>query len=154
MQKVLLVDDLTNEPADETLAFVIDGEAYAIDLCAENAQAFRDAVAPYRTAARRLGRQKVSPRGEARSARSNGGSARVPKKRRRSPREWYKVSPNDAGDVKAKKLEYRQRVRAWAIENGQLRAKRGTIPREVYQAYEVWAAENDVVTGPASVGLR
>ncbi|GAB3451169.1 histone-like nucleoid-structuring protein Lsr2 [Actinophytocola sediminis] len=150
MQKVQLFDDLENDqPAEETMRFAFDGEAYAIDLSAANAEAFRSAVAPYRGAARRLGKLKVSASGPSRSARP----AAAKTKPREVPAEWYKVASGDSAEVKVKKHEYRQRVREWANEHGRLRGKRGTIPRDVYAAYEVWAAENDIETGPVSVGL-
>jgi nucleoid-associated protein Lsr2 len=150
VQKVLLVDDLDNDQAaDETLTFVIDDEAYAVDLSEANAKGFREAVEPYRVVARRLGRHKVRPSAPVKAARPAG----VKKKPREVPAEWYKVVRDDPPDVKAAKQEYRQRVRAWGIEHGQVRSTRGTMPREVYQAYEEWAVENGVESGPASVGL-
>ncbi|MGK9149482.1 Lsr2 family protein [Plantibacter flavus] len=54
---VTTVDDITGEPLDdrgESLVFVFDGSAYEIDLSADNAAAFREAVAPYVSAARPL----------------------------------------------------------------------------------------------------
>jgi hypothetical protein len=77
----------------------------------------------------------------------------VKKKPPEVPAEWYKVARDDPPEVSAKKQEYRKRVRAWGIEHGQVQSTRGTIPRQVYEAYEDWAAENNVATGPASVGL-
>ena len=151
MQRVLLFDDLdTDQPADETMPFVIDGEAYAVDLSADNAKAFREAVEPYRAVARRLGKHKVSAAPQLKPARP---AAAKKTKAAEVPAEWYKVAPGDTPEVKAGKQEYRQRVRAWGIEQGRVRSARGTISRDVYVAYEEWAAENDVETGPASVGL-
>ncbi|WP_460392030.1 histone-like nucleoid-structuring protein Lsr2 [Actinophytocola sediminis] len=150
MQKVQLFDDLENDqPAEETMPFAFDGEAYVIDLSAANAEAFRSAVAPYRAAARRLGKHKVSATAPARPARPAAAKA----KSREVPAEWYKVASDDSAEVRAKKHEYRQRVREWANEHGRLRGKRGTIPREVYRAYEEWAITNGIEIGPASVGL-
>jgi nucleoid-associated protein Lsr2 len=150
VQKVLVFDDLDNDqPAEETMPFAFDGEAYVIDLSEANAKAFRDAMEPYRAAARRLGKHKVGAAPPLKSARSTV----VKKKPREVPAEWYKVSPGDTPEMSAKKQEYRKRVRAWGNETGRVRGARGTIPREVYEAYEEWAAENDVETGPTSVGL-
>lgn len=150
MQKVLLFDDLdSDQPADETMTFVIDGEAYAVDLSAPNAKEFRDAVEPYRAVARRLGKHKVSAAPPAKPARKAAAKKEPPE----VPAEWYKVTPGDTPEVYAAKQEYRKRVRAWGIEQELVRSTRGTIPREVYQAYEDYAAENNVAIGPASVGL-
>jgi hypothetical protein len=150
VQKVLLFDDLdVDEPADETMTFVFDDEAYVIDVSEANAKAFREAVAPFREAARRLGKHKVSAAPSVKPARP----AVVKKKPPEVPAEWYKVVRDDPPEVSAKKQEYRKRVRAWGIEHGQVQSTRGTIPRQVYEAYEDWAAENNVATGPASVGL-
>jgi hypothetical protein len=56
-QKVqtLIVDDINGSAADGTIRFGLDGTDYEIDLNAENAQALRDALANYITAARRVG---------------------------------------------------------------------------------------------------
>ena len=50
---VTLVDDLTGEPADESVSFGLDGTAYVIDLSTKNAKSLRDALAPYLASARR-----------------------------------------------------------------------------------------------------
>ena len=56
--QVDLEDDISGGPAAETVAFALDGRAYEIDLSAENAQALRDAFAPWIAAARRVGASK------------------------------------------------------------------------------------------------
>jgi nucleoid-associated protein Lsr2 len=54
-QKVqtLFVDDIDGSDADGTIRFGLDGTDYEIDLNTENAQALRDALARYISAARR-----------------------------------------------------------------------------------------------------
>ena len=56
-QKVqtLFVDDIDGSAADGTVRFGLDGTDYEIDLNAEHAQALRDALARYISAARRVG---------------------------------------------------------------------------------------------------
>src|SRR5437660_2458231 len=56
-QKVqtLFVDDLDGSAAEGTVRFGLDGAEYEIDLNAEHAQALRDALARYISAARRAG---------------------------------------------------------------------------------------------------
>jgi hypothetical protein len=98
--QVLLVDDVDGGTADETVQFGLDGSAYEIDLSAENAAAFRDALAPYVAAARRVG-TRGSARRRGRSRSSDAGSAR-------EVREWarangYQVS--ERGRVPADVME-------------------------------------------------
>ena len=57
--QVDLEDDIAGGPAAETVAFALDGRAYEIDLSAENAQALRDAFAPWVAAARKGGATKL-----------------------------------------------------------------------------------------------
>jgi len=59
---VLLVDDLTEEPADTTVTFGLDGKSYEIDLTDKNADELRDAFAKYVSAARKAGRQSNGSR--------------------------------------------------------------------------------------------
>ena len=56
--QVHLEDDLSGGPADETVPFALDGRTYEIDLSAENAQALRDAFAPWIAVARKVGASK------------------------------------------------------------------------------------------------
>ena len=53
---VVLEDDLTGGPAEQTVRFALDGTAYEIDLSAQNAAAFGTQLAPYIEHARRAGR--------------------------------------------------------------------------------------------------
>jgi len=61
---IVLVDDLDQSDAEETVAFGLDGKEYAIDLNAKNARSLRDALAPYVAHARamsgRSGRRSTS----------------------------------------------------------------------------------------------
>lgn len=59
---VVLEDDLDGSEAAETLAFTVDGVAYEIDLSAENAERFRETVAPWVGAARRVGGRRATGR--------------------------------------------------------------------------------------------
>lgn len=56
MMQVLLQDDLTGEMGEniETVSFGFAGTTYEIDLTEENAAKFREELAPYVTAGRRL----------------------------------------------------------------------------------------------------
>jgi hypothetical protein len=51
----VFVDDLDGSEAEGTVRFGLDGSEYEIDLNADHAQALREALAPYVSAARRSG---------------------------------------------------------------------------------------------------
>jgi len=53
---VVLEDDLTGGPAEQTVRFAFEGTDYEIDLNAKNAAAFGKQLAPYLEHARRAGR--------------------------------------------------------------------------------------------------
>jgi Lsr2 len=90
--QTVFVDDLDGSEAEGTVRFGLDGSEYEIDLSADHAQALREALAPYFSAARRAG----------------GGAARRPARTaRRAPatglnttevREWAKSQGIDVKD--------------------------------------------------------
>lgn len=57
-----LVDDIDGKPADETVTFGLDGVQYEIDLATDNAEALREALAPWAEAARRTGGRRGAGR--------------------------------------------------------------------------------------------
>jgi len=80
VQKVSLVleDDLTGGPADQTIRFAFDGTDYEIDLNAKNAAAFGKQLAPYLEHARRAGRAAASRRsGRTAAGRQRSGDIRA-----------------------------------------------------------------------------
>lgn len=52
---VIIVDDIDESPAAETIAFALDGVSYEIDLSSSNAAKLRAAVQPWVSSARRIG---------------------------------------------------------------------------------------------------
>jgi hypothetical protein len=52
--EVLIIDDLDGSPADQTVAFALDGSHYQIDLSSQNAARLREALAPWQKQARKL----------------------------------------------------------------------------------------------------
>lgn len=52
--QVILVDDLDGGEAEESVSFSLDGVNYEIDLSAANAEALRDAIAPWVGHARKV----------------------------------------------------------------------------------------------------
>ncbi len=88
---VMLVDDLTNEPADTTVSFGLDGRDYEIDLTDANASELREALSRYVNAARKMSKggrpvtrvqSDVDPKSVRAWASSNGyevsGRGRIP----------------------------------------------------------------------------
>jgi len=67
---IVLVDDLDESDAEETVAFGLDGKEYAIDLNKKNARSLRDALAPYVAHAR-----PVSSRSRRGAAKAGSGPA-------------------------------------------------------------------------------
>ena len=67
---IVLVDDIDDSDAEETVTFGLDGKEYAIDLNAKNARKLRDALAPYVAHGR-----SVSSRGSRRSSAKSSGAA-------------------------------------------------------------------------------
>jgi hypothetical protein len=104
---VVLVDDIDETEAAETVSFGLDGVQYEIDLSEENADRLREVLAPFIGHARRSGgrRRSGSPSGRSSAgARSSGPSA--------------------------------AEIRAWARENGYDVPERGRVSAEVREAYD------------------
>lgn len=61
---IVLIDDIDESEAEETVSFGLDGKEYLIDLNAEHASQLRDALAPYvghaRAGSRRGGARKAT----------------------------------------------------------------------------------------------
>jgi hypothetical protein len=70
---IVLVDDIDESEAAETISFGIDGSSYEIDLSEKNAAALRDALAPYVGHARKVGGRRA---GRRTAEASDGPSAR------------------------------------------------------------------------------
>jgi hypothetical protein len=85
--QVLLVDDLDNSDADETVTFALDGVTYEIDLNQANAAKLRDAFAPWVGHARRSGGRK-----------SAGRSAASSRKDVSAVREWARKNGHEVSE--------------------------------------------------------
>ena len=58
---IVLIDDIDQTDAEETVTFGLDGKEYAIDLNGKNARSLRDALAPYVAHARPVsGRRRTA----------------------------------------------------------------------------------------------
>jgi hypothetical protein len=67
---IVLIDDIDQSDAQETVTFGLDGKEFAIDLNKKNARSLRDALAPYVAHAR-----PVSTRGRRSTAKAAAGAA-------------------------------------------------------------------------------
>lgn len=76
---IVLIDDIDETEADETVSFGLDGKEYLIDLTTEHAAGLRDALAPYLGHARPAGR---------RSAPRKAAAGTGPKSDATAVREW------------------------------------------------------------------
>jgi Lsr2 len=74
---VLLEDDLTGGPAEQTIRFAFDGTDYEIDLNAKNAATFGKQLAPYLEHARRAGRAQSRRAGRTVANRQRSGDIRA-----------------------------------------------------------------------------
>ena len=95
--QTLFIDDLDGSEADSTVRFGLDGTDYEIDLSTEHAQALRDALERYVTAARRAG-------GAARRPARSGTKAPTAGLNTTEIREWAKaqgIEIKDRGRVPA-----------------------------------------------------
>ena len=74
---VVLEDDLTGGPAEQTIRFAFDGTDYEIDLNAKNAAAFSKKLAPFIEHARRAGRAPSRRPGRTAANRQRSGDIRA-----------------------------------------------------------------------------
>ncbi len=99
--QVILVDDVDGGEAEETVSFALDGVSYEIDVSAENAEALREAIAPWIGHARRMGGRASSRRG----AKARNGSARASLADVRSWARENGFQVSDRGRVSAEVME-------------------------------------------------
>ncbi|WP_068799335.1 histone-like nucleoid-structuring protein Lsr2 [Pseudonocardia sp. HH130630-07] len=125
VESVRLVDDITGDEADETVAFGLDGRRFEIDLTAANAGRLREDLARFVAAAR--------------SAAGPGRSA--------GPSDRTGAAASGSAD-----REHNRAVREWAREHGYSLSERGRIPAEVLAAYDRGepAASGTAQAGPAA----
>lgn len=119
--QVILVDDVEGGEAAETVSFALDGVSYEIDVSEKNANALRDALAPWVGHARRVGGRSSGGRSR---AGSSGGSGRS-----------RGASAGGGGGGGGGKHDLSD-VRTWARENGYQVSDRGRVSSEVIAAYE------------------
>jgi hypothetical protein len=102
IREVRLIDDIDGEPADETVAFGIDGRSYEIDLSADNASKLRDALSEFVASARRSGGRRRA--GSAPAARK----PIIDREQNQAIREWARKRGeqiSDRGRIPARLVE-------------------------------------------------
>src|SRR5215472_6847655 len=104
---VVLIDDIDQSEAAETVRFGVDGAAYEIDLSAAHASELRSTVGRYIAVARRI--------------------QSAPARARQQPRSRPRTQMD---------REQSRRIRSWAMERGLLASPRGRIPQHVVDEYE------------------
>jgi hypothetical protein len=105
----MVIDDIGQLEASETVRFGVDGSAYEIALSARQASELRSMAGRYISVARR-----VRP-------------ARSPARQQHQPRPRARVQTDP---------EQSRRIRSWAMERGLLASPRGRIPQHVVDEYE------------------
>lgn len=106
-QQIILVDDLDEGQADETVTFGLDGVSYEIDLSRAHADQLRESFAAWIGHARKANRGPVTRRSGGRTR--TGGSG------------------EPGGETAA--------IRAWARQNGHDVSERGRVAATVVDAY-------------------
>jgi hypothetical protein len=109
----MVIDDIGQLEASETVSFGVDGSAYEIALSARQASELRSMASRYISVARRV-----------RPARS---PARQQHQQEHQPRPRARVQMDP---------EQSRRIRSWAMERGLLASPRGRIPQHVVDEYE------------------
>ena len=104
---IILVDDIDESEATETVTFGLDGTSYEIDLNDSHAADLRDALGPYL-----------------------GHARKVPSSTRRASGRKSSPAASSANGASAAD------VRVWARENGHSVPDRGRIPADIREAYD------------------
>ncbi len=98
--EVVLVDDLTGDPADTTVKFALDNTEYEMDLSKENAAELRKALSRYVNAAR-----KVSGGGRRAAATGKAAYSGVDPAAVRAWANGQGITVNSRGRIKAEVVE-------------------------------------------------
>jgi hypothetical protein len=142
----MVIDDIGQLEASETVRFGVDGSVYEIALSARQASELRSMAGRYISVARRVrpARSPARHMSELRGAAPPG----LRSERRRSERRG-KAVPQGRPEASGKQQhqprprarvqtdpEQSRRIRSWAMERGLLASPRGRIPQHVVDEYE------------------
>jgi hypothetical protein len=153
----MMIDDIGQLEASETVRFGVDGSAYEIALSARQASELRSMASRYISVARRVrparspARHMSEPRGAVPpGVRRGGGGERRGSERRgkavpvkgewgggwgpeASGKQQHQPRPRTRVQMDP---EQSRRIRSWAMERGLLASPRGRIPQHVVDEYE------------------
>ena len=111
------VDDIDGKPADDTVAFALDGADYEIDLSKKNASSLRKSLADFVAAARPVTRFAVTA-----------------PERKRSSKRSQETAAQDSAD--------REQIREWALANDIAVGQRGRITAAVREQFAAAQAQD------------
>jgi hypothetical protein len=142
----MVIDDIGQLEASETVSFGVDGSAYEIALSARQASELRSMASRYISVARRVrparspARHISEPRGAAPPGlRSERRGKAVPQGRpeasENQQHQQQQHQPRPRARVQMDP-EQSRRIRSWAMERGLLASPRGRIPQHVVDEYE------------------
>ncbi|MCH8614389.1 histone-like nucleoid-structuring protein Lsr2 [Arsenicicoccus dermatophilus] len=92
--QVILEDDITGDPADETVRFALDGVEYEIDLTTEHATKLREDLSSWIGHGRRTTTRKTSTRGA-----SRGTTSSADRRRNGEMRAWLREQGHQISQV-------------------------------------------------------
>ena len=109
-QRIVLIDDLDESEASETITYTVNGKDYEIDLSEENAEKFRTTLEPFIEKSRPAERRPAPHATAGRKTRQRGGGA------------------SGRNDLPL--------IRAWAESRGLGVSSRGRIKKEIIDQYD------------------
>lgn len=122
-QRMITTDDITGEEDAATRVFVIDDQAYQIDLTDDSYSTMIDALSEYIDAATRV----TLPSGPATHRRARGGSQRTS--------GGAGLGLDTSGMTEAEAKRYINEVRAWGRDHGMPCADKGRVPKKIIEAW-------------------
>lgn len=133
MHKILVVDDITEEPADRTVCFGLGKKWYEIDLTEDHARELEDLIGFYIPYSRPQG---TTPK----TVRQTASSQPAPD----TGDDWWVTKPSDSKAVAEQKSHLRNRIRTWGDTHGfPLGDKRGRISRALAARWQAAHADED-----------
>jgi Lsr2 len=147
----MMIDDIGQLEASETVRFGVDGSAYEIALSARQASELRSMAGRYISVARRVrpARSPARHMSELRGAAPPGLRSERRGSERRGSERRGKAVPQGRPEASGKQQhqprprarvqtdpEQSRRIRSWAIERGLLDSPRGRISQHVVDEYE------------------
>jgi hypothetical protein len=135
-QRIVVTDDITGDEGAEPFVFVVDGDAYQIDLTDKSKGMFLDAVRMYIDAATPVTLPEDQPRHRrartGKPGRTGGAGGGL----------------DTTGMTQKEAREHTQAVREWGRAHGFQCTDRGRVPAEIVEAWRNRDQGNTVQVGP------